>query len=360
MKLEKIDTNFAVGEVNADGMKSYDIHTTPFKIYGLYDCKEGSYTRMPYEVAERVNDGVKWLHTNTAGGRLRFRTDSSRIALRYILPDVCLLPHMPATGVSCFDLYADGGFVKPFIPQGDFFSKAKEEGEKEFYSEVNLGSAKMRDILINFPLYNNVSAVCVLLEDGATVLEADEYTHSKPVVYYGSSITQGGCAGHPGNSYEAIISRKLDCDFINLGFSGSCKGEDEMAHYIASLDMSVFVYDYDHNAPDSEWLEKTHARFFEILRAAKPDLPVIMVSVADKHFGEDVEKRKAIIRKTFDTAVANGDKNVYFIDGQEIYGDKADYATVDFCHPNDLGFYLMAEKIGKVIENVLLTEHLNK
>ena len=104
MKLEKIDTNFAVGEVNADGMKAYNIYTTPFKIYGLYDCKEGSYTRMPYEVAERVNDGVKWLHTNTAGGRLRFKTDSRRIALRYILPDVCLLPHMPATGVSCIRL----------------------------------------------------------------------------------------------------------------------------------------------------------------------------------------------------------------------------------------------------------------
>ena len=356
MKLEKIDSNFAIGEVNADGMKTYSIHSYPFKIYGLYDCKEGDYRRMPCEVAERVNDGVKALHTNTAGGRIRFKTDSRRIALRCILPDICLLPHMPVTGVSCFDLYADGGFVKPFFHQGDFYGKARESGGKEFYSEVDLGSAKMRDILINFPLYNDVSAVCVLLEDGAAVLEADEYTHSKPVVYYGSSITQGGCAGHPGNSYEAIISRKLDCDFINLGFSGSCRGEEEMAHYIASLDMSVFVYDYDHNAPDAEWLEKTHGRFFEIIRAAKPDLPVIMVSVADKCFGDAVDKRKAIIRKTFDTAVSNGDKNVYFIDGQEIYGDKADCATVDFCHPNDLGFYLMAQKIGGVTENVLLTE----
>ncbi len=353
MKIEKIDSNFAVGEVNADGMKTYDIHTSPFKIHGLYDCKEGNYRRMPAEVAEKVNEGVFALHTNTAGGRIRFKTDSARIALRCILPEVWLFPHMPVTGVTCFDLYADGEFIKPFIPQGDLFAKVREEGEKEFYSEINLGSRKMRDIIINFPLYNNVSAVCLLLEDGATVAEAQEYANSKPVVFYGSSITQGGCASHSGNSYEAIISRKLNCDFVNLGFSGNCKAEDEMAHYIATLDMSVFVYDYDHNAPDVECLRKTHGRFFEILREAKPDLPVIMVSVADKHYGESIEERKAVIRKTYDTAVANGDKNVYFIDGQEIYGDKADLATVDYVHPNDLGFYLMAEKIGEVIEKIL-------
>ena len=353
MKIEKIDSNFAVGDVTADGMKAYSIHTSPFKIYGLYDCKENNYRRMPREVAEKVNDGVKALHTNTAGGRIRFKTDSSRIALHFVLPDVCLFPHMPLTGTTCFDLYADGEYIKPFIPQGDFFGKAREEGEKESYSEINLGSAKMRDILINFPLYNNVSSICVLLEDGAAVEESQEYTHPRPVVFYGSSITQGGCASHSGNSYEAVISRKLDCDFVNLGFSGSCRAEDEMAHYIATLDMSVFVYDYDHNAPDASWLEKTHARFFEILRAAKPDLPVIMVSVADKHFGEDIEKRKEIIRNTYDTAVANGDKNVYFIDGQEIYGSRADLATVDYCHPNDLGFCLMAEKIGGVLGEIL-------
>lgn len=353
MKIEKIDSNFAVGEVTADGMKAYDIHTSPFKIYGLCGCKQGNYRRMPREVAEKVSEGVFALHTNTAGGRIRFKTDSAKIALRCVLPDVCLFPHMPLTGTTCFDLYADGEYIKPFIPQGDFFGKAREEGEKEFYSEVNLGSRKMRDILINFPLYNNVSAVYVLLEDGAAVEEAQEYTHAKPVVFYGSSITQGGCASHSGNSYEAMISLKLDCDFVNLGFSGNCKAEDEMAHYIASLDMSVFVYDYDHNAPDVEWLTKTHSRFFEILREAQPELPVIMVSVADKHYGNDVEKRKAIIRSTYETAVANGDKNVYFIDGGEIYGDKADLATVDYVHPNDLGFYLMAEKIGGVVESVL-------
>ena len=84
--------------------------------------------------------------------------------------------------------------------------------------------------------------------------DAPEYRIKKPVVYYGSSITQGGCASKPGSSYESILSRRFDCDYINLGFSGTAKGEDEIVDYIKGLEMSVFVMDYDHNAPTTEHL----------------------------------------------------------------------------------------------------------
>jgi len=120
----------------------------------------------------------------------------------------------------------------------------------------------MRDILINFPLYNPVDEAFTGLDEDAELLPAAEYAHEKPVVFYGSSITQGACASHPGNAYCNILSRRLNTNNINLGFSGGCHGEDAMAEYLAALDMSVLVYDYDHNAESAEELQRTHERAF--------------------------------------------------------------------------------------------------
>ena len=87
-------------------------------------------------------------------------------------------------------------------------------------------------VTLNFPCYGRLCELFVGLDEGATLNEAPEYKYVRPVVYYGSSITQGGCASRPGMSYEAIISRNFNYDYINLGFSGNAKAEDEMIEYI--------------------------------------------------------------------------------------------------------------------------------
>ena len=65
-------------------------------------------------------------------------------------------------------------------------------------------------------------------------------------------------------------------------------------------------------------------------------------------------QRRKIIYKTYINAVNNKDKNVYFIDGEKLFGttDRA-LCTIDMTHPNDLGFYRMAEYIEPVIKNIL-------
>ena len=50
----------------------------------------------------------------------------------------------------------------------------------------------------------------------------------------------------------------LDFDFINYGLSGNAKAEKEVAEYLSKIDASVFILDYDHNAPDVDYLRKTH------------------------------------------------------------------------------------------------------
>ena len=214
-----------------------------------------------------------------------------------------------------------------------------------------------RELIINFPLYSGVKKLYIGLSDKADIGTPAKYTYDVPVVYYGSSITQGGCASRPGNSYQQMISRRFDCDYVNLGFSGSARGETAIAEYIAGLKMSVFVYDYDHNAPTPEHLMNTHKPMFDIIRKAQPDLPIIMASWTPTNNHGQTDRRFEIIKRTYDIAKSEGDENVYLLDGRRMFdGICEDNGTVDGCHPNDWGFAAMAKAFGDAIEKVIVNK----
>ena len=174
------------------------------------------------------------------------------------------------------------------------------------------------------------------------------------VVYYGSSITQGGCASRPGNCYSHILSRRFDNDFYNMGFSGNAKGEDAIAKYISDMKMDVFVYDYDYNADNPKHLEITHEKMFKTIRKKHPDIPIIILSAPVACTNEEFKLRQDIIRTTYENALKNGDDNVYFIEGNKIFNILGnDSCTVDKRHPNDLGFMCMAHAVGKIMEKFM-------
>ncbi|NMP37292.1 MAG: hypothetical protein GX051_04095 [Clostridiales bacterium] len=339
-----------------DGLKIEDIvwlsiRQEPFEIYGLFEShKGGSFCRMPGEVADGISSGVSGLYRNTAGGRVRFSTDSPYIAIKAAMPSITRFPHMPLSGTLGLDLYVRRGekdvYLKTFMPPCDI-----EDGY-ECAADVD---GALSAYTINFPLYNDVDELYIGLKRGCRLTFGEKYADVKPVVYYGSSITQGGCASRSGNAYESIISRRLDVDYINLGFSGNAKGEPEMAKYISALDMSVFVCDYDYNAPGVQHLKSTHFEFYEIFRSSQPDTPYVMISNPDFDF-DPVQNglRREVIAESFSRARALGDKNVFFIDGEALFGtDFRDSCTVDALHPNDLGFYRMASVIGDVLEGII-------
>ena len=343
--ISKIDKNFKTQTtIDKTDVRFYDVRQSPFSLHGVsYD---GSYyRRLPEATAENVSQRVLALSIHTAGGRVRFRTDSPYVAIRAQLPVIGRMGHFALSGSAGFDLYADGCYVKTFVPPFKI--------EDSIESVIELGPAKMREITINFPLYSAVSSLFIGIQEDAALESAAAYRHSKPIVYYGSSITQGGCASRPGNCYTAILSRRLDCDYVNLGFSGSGKGEKEIAEYIAGLDMSVFVYDYDHNAPNAEHLAETHERMFRIIRQKNPTLPVVMLSRPKFRLTDQEEARLAIIRETFAHAQTAGDRNVYFVDGRTLMDLAGNEGTVDGTHPNDLGFASMARTLEPLLESIL-------
>jgi lysophospholipase L1-like esterase len=213
---------------------------------------------------------------------------------------------------------------------------------------------RMTEYLIGMPLYNDITNLYIGLSENAKIEHGSEYKIKKPIVYYGSSITQGGCASRPMNAYQGYISEYFDADYINLGFSGNAKGEQDMFDYIASLDMSAFVMDYDHNSPTAQTLMETHEKMFKTIREAHPDLPIIMMSRPKFKLTDQEEQRLEIIKTTYNNAVASGDKNVYLITGKELTALCQNEGTVDNCHPTDFGFASMAKAVGDVIEKIKL------
>ena len=337
MKISQIDRNFSIQtSLNIDNIRFYNIQEAPFFVYGVF-FENGKYRRLPEQVAKAVSDGVYNLHIHTAGGRIKFITDSSFVAIKTVMSAVGKMPHFALTSSAGFDLYVGkkeeycASFVPPFnISDG-------------YESVIHFADSAEREITINFPLYSSVADLYIGLDENAVVKKSSGYKHKKPIVFYGSSITQGGCASRPGNAYQSIVSRALQTDYWNLGFSGSAKGEPEIAQYIAGLDMSVFVYDYDHNAPTLEHLEATHQKMFSLIREQNPDLPILILSRPKYRLTETEQKRLAIIKRTHDEAIAAGDQHTHMIDGPTLMRYAKNDGTVDIHHPNDLGFHSMAK-----------------
>lgn len=327
----------------------------PFRLLGMaYDGE--CYTRIPAAVAESVSVDVAWINRHTAGGRVRFVTDSPYISIVAELFQISKMPHMALSGAAGFDLtqYVNGRqkHIATLIPAWDV--------ESSFEAVEYFDTFELRDLTLNFPLYTGVKSLYIILHKDAKVLPPAPYQIEKPVVFYGSSITQGGCASKPSGSYEAILSDRMDCNYLNLGFSGSAKGEQLMADYISKLDMSAFVLDYDHNAATVEDLAATHEPFFKTIRAAQPQLPVLIVSRPGCMADADKESRRKddlarleVVKQTYINAVAAGDKNVRFLNGMTLMDVVEGNATVDKCHPTDIGFFAMARKMEPVLRELL-------
>ncbi len=332
-----------------------DTTKAPFSLHGFHE----PFIRVPADVAEATSEGVKHLANVTAGGRVRFQTTSDYIVVHADIESADMTANSSPDANAGFEIvfkenghYQFSGMIFPDITG----TKKIVEGRAKYKNN------DMKDVTIFFPLGAVVKNLYIGLREGAELEAGCEYTYKKPVVFYGSSIVHGG-GTRPSSPYSAVLSKRLDTDYRNIGFGGNAKAEPAIIDYIAGLDMSVFVYDYDHNAPTLEFLEETHYAGYKRFREKQPDTPVIMASLANYHTRtfawdyftfEDHEKRRALIEANYKRALAEGDKNVYFIDGSTmIPKELASDATTDGLHPNDLGYYFMANAFEKVISKLL-------
>ena len=334
-------------------MKKFNYKDKPLKIYGIpFFEKHQKFQRLPDDLVEVLQTKLPYfprVGRRCPGARLCFRTNSRNFKIEIEMET--LTPDIGMSLFSCQSAHVLLGDRK----NARFLGLAYPAGYNNLsFERTFTKSDEMEDVTIFLPMCDVIKNVDISIDDDAEIEAPTPYKYSTPVVFYGSSITEGAACSRPTNAYSAALSNRLDFDYFNIGFSGGAKGTPEVADFINTLDMSVFVLDYDHNAPSLEHLAATHEPFFKRIREKHPDLPIIMMSSPDFDYGSDKAARREVIRKTYENAKMSGDKNVYFIDGETFFGDKDRHAcTTDTCHPNDLGAYRMTEVIEPIMKMAL-------
>ena len=285
MRIEEIDKNIYRGsDIDTENTYFYSSVEPPFSWYGCYQYGvDGQLShRIPPEIAEKISPQLAWLNKTHPGVRVAFSTNSSFVGFSVESSGYGRTVDDTLSGATgIFVTAADEGKTQRYIGRisptfDELYNEMSGKGAK-FSGTVKFADKRMRQVIVWLPTLTDYKKLYIGVEKGSVLSEFEGYRYKTPVVFYGSSITMGCGSSTPVNSYPALVSRTLETDFINLGFSGNAKGEPEIAEYIATLNMSAFVYDYDHNAPTVEHLAATHENFFTIIREKQTDLPLIIM-----------------------------------------------------------------------------------
>ena len=340
----------------------YDFHSVqapPFRIYGLLPIEEtgGELRRMPKEVASSVSKNVGYFSSNTTGGRIHFATDADSIRIKAKISghresvEVQSAISRCAIDLYAYDSFGDQRYVRTFGFPGGKDPMASESGlEGKLESD-----GVLTDYVLYLPLYADVYELSIGIPEGSALLPPRYgYRNDAPVVYYGSSIVHGASASRPGITYTSNISRRYHLDFINLGFAGSALAEDAMIEYLTSLsEPAVFVYDYDFNAPTVEYYAETHEKLFKAMRAAHPELPILIVTAPVTSIVRRADRRR-VAMQTYLNAAAAGDKRVFYLDGAAMMADaSSEDLLIDGVHPCDLGIRRMTYAIGGAVDEIM-------
>ncbi|HRE49787.1 MAG TPA: SGNH/GDSL hydrolase family protein [Flavitalea sp.] len=346
----------AFGHINSpqppeDSLVFHDGHSFPV-IGKLHD--EKNYHRFPYADSGSLRKPVWNLSLHSAGISIRFRTNATQIAVRWTPLNDAGMPHMAATGVKGVDLYAY---------EKDHWQYAGTGLPREKTTQALLlknGDGVEREYLLNLPLYDGIESLFIGVNAGAVISAPKDpkLLSNKPVVYYGSSIAQGGCASRPGLAFTNILSRKLDRSFINLGFSGNGTFDSSVGDGMARVNAALYVIDCNPNTK-AELVYEGAVNLVRLLKAKQPGIPILLVE--GSHYDSDFftaaknqlnDKKRAELRRAFETLKRSGVKGLYYKKGDNLTG-KDHEGTVDGDHPNDLGMMRMADALAPAIRSAI-------
>ena len=314
------------------------------------------YQRLPQSF-KKISRAPLWnLGLNSAGIFIRFRSDSPQICARWESLFKNAMNHMTDTGIRGLDLYTlvEGKwlFVRSGLPSREKVTTRQIIGNME---------PCMREYMLYLSLYDGVQSLEIGVEKGYK-LEAPAVSSpstEKPVVMYGTSILQGGCASRPGMAFTNIIGRRLDKVVINLGFSGNGLLDYEIAELMAGVsDPGVFVLDYVPNA-NVQQINERGEKFFRIIRDKHPDVPILFLedpifpfSNYDKKILTEITKKNDAQRALFKKLKDSGEKKIYFMSSEDEIGHDLD-ATVDGIHFTDLGMERYTDYILPTLKKLL-------
>ena len=339
----------AAGITVTNGVKWIDGKLLPLE-GRAFDNTRSYYDRLPVGISTNVNGMVRGVLTwHTAGMQFRFSTNSRKLVFKW-KPVYPMLSrwHWPEAGVSGIDVYRFDGQRGKWLYEAT--GKPKFDG-----GELAIRWTPGTPCLVNLPLYNGVKEFALGVEPNAKVCAIGPRRSGigKPVVFYGTSITQGGCASRPGMSFVNIVGRNLDVPVVNLGFSGSGYMEYELSEVIARIDASCYVLDCltTMDGGKRPKVKDNYEPFIRNLRRLRPDVPIVMAGMPDvRQRGPNGKDR--FVKSLYDRLVAEGWKNLVWLPKEEMFTDDFD-GTVDGTHANDYGMTALAKGYGDAVRKAL-------
>ncbi len=320
-----------------------------------WEVADAPFQRLPNHAKATVPAHVWDLGRSSAGISIRFRTQADRIDARWDLTSASLaMPHMPATGVSGLDLYVREGSSRTW----QFVQNGRPTGQLTNTAQFRVGSnAVTREYLLYLPLYNGVSRLDLGV-DSAFRLEAippaDPTSKRRPIVLYGTSIVQGGCASRPGLAWPSILGRHLDRPVINLGFSGAGRMEPAVVDVMAELDPALFVIDCLWNIGDlpSSEIEARVTHLATTLRQRRPSTPILFVGQSDIRNERHPTGASKAQERAIQALQSRNLTGLHLVGGSLLLGFDRE-GTVDGVHPNDLGMMRHAEALAPMVGSLL-------
>jgi len=321
--------------------------------------KESPYDRLPISYKEKVREPVWDLSKASAGITVRFHSNSTSINLKWTVLNDLDMSHMAATGIKGIDLYTKYNNKWRYVTTAGALVGLKTYQNKSIpadsineYELIKNMTPEFREYKLFLPLYDGVTKLEVGIDSAASIEKATP-SSEKPIVFYGTSITQGGCASRPGMAHTNIISRKLDVDCINYGFSGNGRMETTIVELISEIDARFYVIECLQNM-DSEQVKERVKPLVDIIRTNHPHTPIVLVEnmmYTMAFLNQTLETRlieeNTALKNEYDKIIKSGTPNIFYIkDNKEFLVDNE--GTVDGVHLTDLGFKRYADYL---IEN---------
>jgi GDSL-like lipase/acylhydrolase family protein/SGNH-like hydrolase/esterase family protein len=318
------------------------------QIHGLpwFDDRIGDFGRLPLDAKDAVPPAVWNRSREPSGGRIRFRSNTTRLAMR-LKGEGKLTQRstMSDQGSRGLDVYVDGAYWKSIIV-GQL-----AEHERLVFRDVG---RQPREFTIYLPVGQELKVTAIGIDPAAMISAPPVFAQSKPIVFYGSSVAQGSGVTRPGMTYEAVLGRKLNVDFVNLGFGGAGKAEPAVVELVASIDACCYVFDLGRSYGDQD--KMPYKNMLAAVRARHPHVPLVCVLPIYnpiEHHDQSWIARTQHTRKVFREAFSDLkpiDKNLHLVGEYDLMKPTEGDGSSEGVHPSDLGYSIMAERLAAILK----------
>jgi lysophospholipase L1-like esterase len=299
--------------------------------------------RLPRSAKARVPAGVWNRSIAPDGGRIRFASTTTRLAIRVRLT--------PVPGKPCFiDAYVDGHYAGSAQP------RTAEATDLLLFAGKDRSS---KNITLYLPNNHEIRVLAIGIDADASLGPPPAFAVKAPLVCYGSSVLQGTGAAHPAKTYPAALARRLNLDFVNLGFGGAGKAEPAVVDLVNQPEASAYIFDLGKSYGDQP--KEPFARMLATIRAAHPQVPILCVTPiystyepSDPAYLAKSIRLRNLMREAAAERRQAGDKFTFVVEGLELFGPADQHLFRDPQHPNDEGNELIAQRLVARVEEVVL------